>query len=195
MMRALIAAAMFALCGTNAFAVPTCASLTPTEVEALPNGGLPSGDTFETSSSSFPAGSLTNFVDLAGYTVCSSGSTTTYSIPFFLTNPAQILLGITQINNISGTFFGVSIDGSSVLQQDSPVVPPNISLLTNVAAGIGLLGITENYGTTGLTEDALAVGITLEKFLPTIPEPATLSLLGLGAACLAAARRRQRLRS
>ena len=117
MFRTLIVAGMFVLCGANAFAVPTCASLTPTEVQALPNGGLPSGDTFETSSSSFPAGSLTNFVDLNGYSVCSSGSTTTYFVPFYVANPAQVLVGISEINNVSGTFFGVSIDGTSVLQQ------------------------------------------------------------------------------
>jgi hypothetical protein len=192
MFRTLIVAGMFVLCGANAFAVPTCASLTPTEVQALPNGGLPSGDTFETSSSSFPAGSLTNFVDLNGYSVCSSGSTTTYFVPFYVANPAQVLVGISEINNVSGTFFGVSIDGTSVLQQGSALVPPNVSLLTNVAGGIGLLGITENYGTSGLTQDALAVGVTFEKFLPVIPEPATMGLLGFGAACLIGLRRRQR---
>jgi hypothetical protein len=193
MVRALIVAGMLVLGGANAFAVPTCASLTPTDVQALPNGGLPSGDTFETSSTSFPAGSLTNFVDVSGYNVCSSGSTTTYFIPFYVANPAQVLIGISEIRNVSGTFFGVSIDGSSVLQQGTALVPPHVSLLTDVAGGIGLLGITENYGTSGLNADALSVGITFESFLPQIPEPATMGLLGFGAACLIGLRRRKRL--
>ena len=192
MIRALIVAGMSALCSANAFAVPTCASLTPTEVQALPNGGLPSADTFKTSSTSVPAGSLTNFVDLNGYSVCSSGSPATLFIPFYVTNPAQVLVGISEINNVAGTFFGVSIDGTTVLQQASALVPPGVSLLTDVSAGIGLLGITENYGTSGLTQDALAVGVTFEKFLPVIPEPATMGLLGFSATCLIGLRRRQR---
>lgn len=188
MIRTLVVAGMLLLGGTNAFALPvTCSSLTPSTVQGFPNDGLPSGAVFKTDATSTPAGSLTSF-DGDPYPVCSSGSS--YYIPFYVSALAQVLIGISEVNSVSGTYFGVSVNGTSVVQQSSASVPPGVSLLTDVPAGIDLLGITENYGTSGLTGDSLSVSVAFQSF---IPEPATLSLLGFGAACLIGLRRRQRL--
>ena len=122
-------------------------------------------------------------------------------IPFSVASAADVLISIAEHSSlVLGTYFDLTVGdaaGNNGTSYDQSPIASNVlggvSQVVAIPAGVSTLSILENtsaasFGTDG-TFDTLAIGI---QFQNSIPEPATLSLLGFGAACLMAARRRQR---
>lgn len=186
MIRALIAAGLLLIGGGNAFA-GTCSSVTG----STPGVGLPSGDTFITAATGVtPDGSL-NGSSGTGYPLCTSGST--FLIPFYLSAPSEISINVAEadIINPDGTYFDLTVNGVDYVQSPIPTTQLGSDFLeVGVPGGVSTLGITDLYQQlNGMpATDTLSVSIQFNNF---IPEPATMSLLGFGAICLGALRRRR----
>jgi len=182
---ALLAAAFVAFGGASAFAAACTAT------------GLPSGVEVETAA---PSGTLDGPIiypqcDSTG-SVFVSFPTTNATVPFFLPSAAQVLISLSELFPPQlGAYFDLIVNGVSFSQ--SPIPPTqqgSASLVVDVPAGLSILGITDlaqvGQSSTGpLAFNELSLSIQTD-FL--IPEPATLTLLGFGATCVVAFRRRQR---
>ncbi len=185
MRGALLAAAYLVFGSASTYAAPCTAT------------GLPNGVEVETAA---PTGTLDGPIiypqcDSTG-TVLVSFPTTNATVPFFLPSPAQVLISLSEVFPPAlGAYFDLLVNGVSFAQ--SPIPPTqqgSASLTVDVPAGLSLLGITDleqaAQGANAVNPlNELSLAIQTDFF---IPEPATLGLLGFGAACLIGLRRRQR---
>jgi hypothetical protein len=182
---ALLAAAFLVLGSASAFAAACSAT------------GLPNGAEFETSA---PTGTLDGPII---YPECdSTGSvfvafpTTDATIPFFLPTATQVLISISEaFPPVLGAYFDLLVNGASFAQ--SPIPPTqqgSDSLIVDVPAGLSLLGITDLQQAgqgANATYPLNELSVAIQTDFALIPEPATLGLLGLGAACIIGLRRRR----
>jgi hypothetical protein len=192
--RVLVAAAVLVLVGSSAALASgnTCSPL-------LPGTGLtppPNGDFFETSG---PAGLLDG--NSVGYAECQVGSD--FYIPFFESHPAKMTLALAAFDGTPGSGVNFAFDFSSVLSNGigSPTEftattdsNGDISTLSVVVpGGLDVLAITDSSlinASSGTTDD-FQISLQFNNFINSIPEPATITLLGFGVAGLMVMRRRQ----
>jgi PEP-CTERM motif len=181
--------------GTPSADAATCAA------SALTTAHLPTG-TFETYA--YPNGtSATGTLDgnFSAYYECTAGGTLISSssglsppaagnqnavIPFYgsLTAAGSATISVATTLVETGDTFDIILNGASV---DSSLADGG-HIQVNLLAGLNKLGIVETYGTPYFGGDLLTVSVTNFNY---IPEPATLALLGFGAACLVELRRRK----
>jgi hypothetical protein len=179
MMRALIAAGLFVLGSASAFA-GTCDQSSAT--------GLPPDFGFFLTTS--PSGELSGATDPPNsYTECTIGGTN--YIPFYLPNAALVSIEVADLFSLD---FDLIVNGGSNIL---PTTPGSNDVDIDVPAGVSTLGIfvpSQDAALCNCTPtvptDFMGVSISLINDI-TIPEPATLGLLGFGAACVVAVRRRR----
>jgi hypothetical protein len=199
LLRALIAAGFLVLSSAGAFASVCTANGQPDD--SLTLGGF-LVQTSETTPATSPlSGTLDGQVS-SGWSECDSTGTslvsfpvTNATLPFDLPGAALVLISVSeQQPTVFGAYFDLIVDGVSY---DQPAIVASATgfddLSVTVPEGLSTLGITEltSAASFGFADgfDYLSVTVGLESY---IPEPATLGLLSLGAACLAALRRRRR---
>jgi hypothetical protein len=189
MLRGLFAAAFVVVGSAGAHAAACTAS------------SLPSGDTLQTvkTSSGPPITGGLNNTSLPAGLECEPDST--WLIPFSVASAGDVLISISEANSsVTGTYFGVLVgdaSGNNTTSYDQTAILSTVlgsfDETVPVSAGVGTVSIVEmtsasSFGING-TNDTLSFSMAFQNF---IPEPATLSLLGFGVACLVAARRRRR---
>jgi hypothetical protein len=181
----------------SALATTTCGLFTQSELPngglPAPGGGLPSGDTFVTAATGVtPLGSLNG--NSGGYPLCTTGST--YFIPFYLAAPANVSITIAEDDphlNPDNTYFDLIVNGTSYPQGAVPDGGDSLELDV-LQGGISTLGITDVYQQVNGSPatDQIAVSIQFNSYVAAaVPEPATLGLLGFGAACIVGLLRRR----
>lgn len=185
MMRALIAAGFLVLVGGSDVFAATCGSLNGPSL----NPSSPAGDVFETSG---PTGLLDGYGPT--YSTCTTGGA--FFIPFYEPHAALIDLAIAGATSLNSpfTFTIASVAAGGPANTIGNTDGSGDLTLTNVAvpAGLDTLAITNSalIGTQGA--DDFGVSIQFQNFISEIPEPASLSLLGVGATCLIGLVRRRR---
>lgn len=200
---ALIAVSYLALGSAGAFAIAAPLAC----IESNLTSGSPSG-TFETAGPG-STGTLDGFFTGTYHECTAPGGTliavsssivfTNAVIPFFETRSeaANVAISVAETEQ-PGATFDLFLDGSAT--PFATDVLSGADTEVEVPAGLNVLAITENYPVSTASAlladpiDQLSVGVSLVNFITpsTVPEPATLGLLGFGAACLAGLRRRRR---
>jgi|SRR5580658_7505154 hypothetical protein len=197
---ALIAVFYLALGSAGAFAAPCT-------IANMNFGGIPQG-TFETEGAG-STGTLDGFFTDSYYECTASGGTiltkpentsliSNAVIPFYLslTDAANVTISVLAETPDARDTFDLILDGKTIATD----VASGADTKATIMAGLNTLAITENYVGVAATVDAvdptdtLSVGVSLRNLITPVstPEPATLSLLGFGAACLVGLRRRRR---
>jgi hypothetical protein len=177
MIRALIAAGLLVLGSASAFA-GTCSQSSAT--------GLPPDFGYFLTTS--PSGELSGATDPPNsYTECTIGGTN--YIPFYLPNSALVSIEVSDLFSLD---FDLIVNGGGNIL---PSTPGSNDVDIDVPGGVSTLGILVPSQDAALCEctptvptDYMGVSISLINY---IPEPATLGLLGFGAACLIIVRRRR----
>jgi len=108
-------------------------------------------------------------------------------IPFSVPSAANLTI---TVNDFNGLLFDVFVDGT-----EYPGTVPGENLISSidVAGGVSTVGILvpSQVPSDVPPPDSVTVSVDVNSFISAVPEPATLSLLGFGAVCLAALRRRR----
>lgn len=187
--RVLIAMGFLVLGSASAFAA----------VCTVPTAGLPTGQTFATTNTS--GGTLNGYANplypgnSAGWETCTASGasyvaynsdhntvfTSNAYIPFAPSVAEWVTISVSELTE-TGNTFTLYVDNNYVSGTTGTSLVVDITNTT-----LNVLGIAETYG-GGHTYDDFSVSITKYNY---IPEPATITLLGFGVACLITMRRRQ----
>jgi PEP-CTERM motif len=185
------------LFGTVSLVAVNCLVLgAPSAFATCSAAGLPSGQDFEIGSNGLLDG---NIITGSAYPECEV-ATSHYVIPFFVPTAEEVEISLTE-DGYTGAFYDLTVDPgtANVLTNNQAGISSTATLGSDlwkgvaVPAGVNTLDIFENNDSSAF-EAAPGDGVEVAmQFYSFIPEPATLGLLGFGAACLVALRRRQRL--
>jgi hypothetical protein len=177
MVRALIAAGFLALWSGSAFAA--CSAT-----------GFPTGQDFEIGAN----GLLDGTVDSGTYPECLVSST--FLIPFFVPTAQNVEISLSEVPGITGAFYDLTLDpGTADVQTNDQAAIPTTqqgldTWVVAVPTGLNTLDILENNNSGGFVGDSVSVAM---QTFSSIPEPATVGLLGFGAVWLFGFRHRQRM--